>query len=313
MSDFDLLREALLKAARVRASATLEEKLNRWAQPPSQTEIEKCERAERMIREAINENSTLASKNIRVFAKGSYANRTNIPSDSDVDVGVLNESVYFTEYPAGVTQGDAGLVDSEYKFENYFQDVARAIVNKFGTSEVTVTDKCIKVRSNSCRVDADVVPHYVHRRYTDKDNWIEGVAIQTKAKTIYNWPEQDYDNGVAKNSRTNRSYKALVRILKSIRSEMEDENISSARHAKSYLIACLVWNVPDEHFNEDTYETILFNALDYLISMTSNYENVKEWGEVNELKYLFRDSQPWKLQDVNQFLRDAKAYAEGLR
>ncbi|MBS1962323.1 MAG: nucleotidyltransferase [Bdellovibrionales bacterium] len=313
MSDFKTLYPTVDNSLRMRADASLEERLTRWAAPPSQTEIEKCERAERMIRDAIYSDPTLSKKKINVFAKGSYANRTNIPADSDVDIGVLNEDFFFVDYPPGMSGADFGFSTANYTFEEYFKDVARAIVNKFGSAEVTVSDKCIKVRSNSCRVDADVVPHYTHRRYVDRSRFHEGVALKSGTRLIYNWPKQDYENGVAKNERTGRGYKGLVRIFKSIRSEMTDDGIASSTNAKSYLLACLAWNVPDEYFGEDAYEAIFFDSLDYLIGMTASYANVKEWGEVNELKYLFRDAQPWKLEDVHQFLKDMKAYMEKFR
>ena len=60
-----------------------------WGQPPSQTERDKCENAERAVRKAIAESSALANRSISVFTQGSYANRTNVRQDSDVDIYVL--------------------------------------------------------------------------------------------------------------------------------------------------------------------------------------------------------------------------------
>ncbi len=313
MQKFSSIHNLLDKSARVHRDATIEGRLQRWSQPPSKTEIEKCERAERMVKEAIAQDPKLSNMNISVFAKGSYASTTNIPADSDVDIGVLHENKFFNEYPQGSGASDFNFIDSTYSFAEFSADVAKAIENKFGKSEVIVDDKCIKVRSNSCRVDADVVPHFVHRRYISMDQYHEGVAILTNSQRIYNWPQQDYDNGVTKNADTNKAYKGLVRILKSICSEMSNVSYESAEYVKSYLLACLAWNVPNRYFEADSYEEILFDSLDFLINMTSSFENVKEWGEVNELKYLFRDAQSWTLTEVNQFLKDAKVFAEGLR
>lgn len=304
-----LFNNLLEKAARVNASASLEERLQRWSEPPSKTEIEKCERVERMVKEAIAADPKLSKMDIKVFAKGSYANRTNIPSDSDVDVGVLHQGLYFNKYPEGMSDSDFNFSDADYSFKQFSSDVARAIQNKFGASEVIVDDKCIKVRSNSCRVDADVVPHFRHRLFNTNGTYREGVALKTtEGKVIYNWPVQDYDNGVSKNDRTGRGYKGLVRILKSIRSEMEESDIASSKFAKSFLISCLVYNVPDTYFSKDTHSEILSGALDYLIWMTADASRVKEWTEVNDVKYLFHSSQPWNLTNVNAFLIDAKNF-----
>ncbi|MCO5114326.1 MAG: nucleotidyltransferase [Bdellovibrionaceae bacterium] len=297
-----------LLSENLRNSTTKEERLRGWAKPPSQTEIEKCERAERMIRQAIEEDPKLSKMDISVYAKGSYANRTNIPSDSDVDIAVVANYYHFNDYPAGKTASDFGFSNTGYLYTTFKDNVLEAIENKFGKSEVSAGEKCVKVRSNSCRVDADVVPHFVHKRFALDKSSQEGVSIKTAGTTIYNWPKQDYENGVQKNERTGKRYKALVRIIKNTRSKMREEGYTSAKNVASYLIACLVWNVPDYFFDEDSYEKMTADAIDFLIEQTSDLANVKEWGEVNELKYLFRTSQPWKLDEVHQFLRDAKTF-----
>ena len=56
-------------------------------------------------------------------------------------------------------------------------------------------------------------------------------------------------NGFAKNSATRRNFKSVVRILKRLRNEMEDDGIVTAQPIPSYLIECLTWNVPDDKFS----------------------------------------------------------------
>lgn len=312
MEDFPRLSR-LLSQARVRSTiSNLHTKISNWADPPSQTEIEKCERAERMVKEAIRSDHKLSGMSIRVFAKGSYANRTNIPADSDVDVGVVAENHFFNDYSLGKGASDFGFEDSTYTFEQFSSDVANAIINKFGRDEVKVEMKCIKVNSNTGRVQVDVVPHFRHRRFQDNGQEVDGVAIRACGETIYNFPDQDYRNAVNKNDLTNKRYKGFVRALKSLKVVMDDEGYQSAKKMKSYLISCLIWNVPNELFEGDNYGTIMGNVLDHLIHHTSDFNRVRDWGEVNELKYLFRDNQPWKLTDVNLFLRQAKEYLEQL-
>ena len=46
-------------------------KFDRWAQSPSQTEQDKADRAERMIRDAIRSYAPLANRSISVFPQGS--------------------------------------------------------------------------------------------------------------------------------------------------------------------------------------------------------------------------------------------------
>ena len=48
--------------------------------------------------------------------------------------------------------------------------------------------------------------------------------------------------------------------------------------------------------------------LAHLWNETRTDETCKEWGEENELKYLFRPSQPWNRDQVNAFLQAAWDY-----
>lgn len=303
----------LFNESLVRNSLTREERLRAWAKPPSQTEVDKCERVERMIKQAIEEDPKLSKMDISVYAKGSYYNRTNIPSDSDVDVAVVANDSFFNKYPEGKGHSDFGFLKSDYPFAEFKKDVAAAIVNKFGASEVEIGNKCIEVHSNSCRVDADVVPHFVHRRYAEDSTYHEGVAIlKTDGLKVYNWPQQDYDAGVSKNEKTGKRYKALVRILKNIKCKMKEDGYDSADNVPSYLIACLIWNVPDYFFDDESYDKMTTDVVNFLIERTSDLANVKEWGEVNELKYLFRTSQAWKINEVHKFLTDVKKFMADL-
>ena len=54
---------------------------------------------------------------------------------------------------------------------------------------------------------------------------------------------------------------------------------------------------------EDVRESII-----YLYNNTKDDESFKEWGEVSELKYLFRSSQKWTRQQANDFLVAAWNY-----
>lgn len=81
----------------------LEDKLSRWTAPSSDTEQEKQNRTERMIHEAISSHGMFGSCSLRVYAKGSYANNTNVRSDSDVDIAVeCTDVLYWEEARAGV-------------------------------------------------------------------------------------------------------------------------------------------------------------------------------------------------------------------
>jgi hypothetical protein len=292
----------------------LEDKLKKWAEPPSTTEQEKSDHAVSMVKKAIEADSTLAAKDVTPFPKGSFHNRTNIRSESDVDVGVRLNTLFYNVYPAGTTCYDFGFSPATYGLDDFKKDVAKAIVSYFGEKETTVDDKAIQVHSNTVRVDADVVPHAIHRIYNTDKTYIEGVALKTSdGKIIYNYPDQDYDNGVQKNSETGRRYKALVRILKNLKCEMIEKGYESPSKAKSFLLASLAYNIPNYYFEEESYVKMTEDGLEFLKERTSDINNVKSWKEVNGIKELFGSHQGWKFDETHTFICDMLSYLQDLK
>jgi hypothetical protein len=249
-----------------------------------------------------------------VFAQGSYANRTNVREDSDVDICVLCKDTCFTDYTMSDGLSDAvfGHGTAVYPYPAFKNDVEAALKSYFGESAVTRGNKALDVRANTYRIDADVVACCEHLRYMGNPNnhyHLSGTQlIPDDGGTIINWPRQNYDNGVEKNDATGRRFKAVVRILKRLRNEMADAGHAAAEPIPSYLIECLAWNVPNEGFGHDMYKDDVRYALTHLWNQTRSEDSCKEWGEVNELKYLFREGQPWKREDTNLFLQAAWEY-----
>ncbi len=125
---------------------------------------------------------------------------------------------------------------------------------------------------------------------------------------VINWPEQHYENGVRKNNVTDRRFKALTRILKSLCNYMADQNITTAKSMPGFLIECLVWNVPNDKFGHINYGTDVRECLTSLFNNTMRDDQCSEWGEVSELKYLFRLFQKWTREQAHKFISDAWDY-----
>lgn len=280
-----------------------------WKIPPSDTEDQRCQNAEDMIKDALESDPILSGKKIEVFAQGSYKNNTNVRQDSDVDICVRLMDVFFIDLPAGKERSDFGLNPSSYSFDSYKASVYTALMNKFGSTETRGANKVAKIKSNTYRVQADVLACFEHRRYTGKTEWdgtwhyYSGVESWTNDnERIINWPLHHFKNGVEKNNRTGRRFKHVVRILKKLRNEMVDEGESACARIPSFLIECLVWNTPDEILTKyESYVDTVRDVLVYLYSNTKNPDKCDEWGEVNELVYLFRDQKKWTKQDVTDF------------
>jgi len=287
-----------------------------WGQAPSQTQQDKAENAVRAVRGAIGASTVLSAHDVDVFVQGSYRNRTNVRQDSDVDICVCYRDAWFADYSMteGLSREALGHTIASYGYAEFKNDLGAALVNFFGSKSVSRGSKAFDIHANSYRIDADVVPAFEHRRYHGNalSNWYTeptGTEIHPDTgNAIHNWPEQNYSNGVDKNQATGKSFKSTVRVLKNLRNEMAENGLKAADPIPSYLIECLVWNVANESLNNTTYSADVRGALAHLWNNTREDAECKEWGEINELKHLFRSSQPWTRAQVNTFLQAAWDY-----
>jgi hypothetical protein len=300
-------------------SAYWEEKFTLWAQPPSQTETDRIENAVSAVRKALDADDFLASRT-KVYVQGSYRNRVNVRQESDVDIGVLyTGNTFYPDYPDGKTNNDFGNIDGDYNYAVFKNAIETALVNRFGRASVTRSNKAFDVHTNTYRVDADVVPMFIHRRYRDNGSYVcgvqlfsdEGDKIINWPERLYddaNWPDQHYENGIGKNTATSRGYKGVVRILKKLRHELVNEGIAAARPVPGFLVECHTWNVPNSKLMYSTWDESVQAALLHVWSNTKSMDTCGEWREVSELKYIFRGSPSSKLQEAHAFIDAAWSY-----
>ncbi len=280
-----------------------------WAKGPGKTEDERCDNAIRAIRNAIGKSTALKGRWIEVFLQGSYRNRVNVRQNSDVDVGIVCHDVFSYCLPQGTTAEQFGISPATYTYRQFKNEVEGALVDHFGRQAVHRGNKAFDVTANSYRVEADVAPFFEHRRYSVSGGYDEGVELRPdRGGRIINWPEQHYNNGVAKNSLTGRRYKRVVRILKRLCIEMDDQGIAAAKPIPGFLIECLVWNVPNGHFGHLTYTADVRAVLVFLFNNTMRDKECWDWVEVSHLKYLFRGQKPWTRSQAHEFLSAAWDY-----
>ena len=190
-----------------------EQMLKNYSQPLSESEIEKCKNAIRMIRDTLKDNdflddsadinpfiegtysfgSILRNKNnnrkVKLFLQGSFANNTNVRQKSDVDIAIILESTFLPKYRVGTSQIDYNHQDSTDSLYLFKTDIQKILENKFG-NDVERKDKSIKINGNTYRVDADTVPSMRFRDYTNdyntlESNYIEGIVIYPDSGRIY--------------------------------------------------------------------------------------------------------------------------------
>lgn len=285
-----------------------------WAQSPSKTEQERCERVIAAIRTAISRSPKLQARKILVFTQGSFRNRVNVRQDSDVDVGVMLYEYFLSEYPAGKGHADYGNHGVDYTFAQFKNELEEALVAYFGRHAVTRGKKAFDIKASASKVEADVVPVWEFRRYWEYGSYRAGVALipDNSNRRIENYPERlvdywphtplHYENGVSKNTVTQRRFKGMVRILKKLRIELEDAGNAAAETVPGYLAECLVWNAPDWCFEHYTWEDRVQSVLRFLWQNTKDHSLCAEWCEVDAIKYLFHSWQPWTRDQAHAFI-----------
>lgn len=295
-----------------------EQQVSKMASSISQTEDEKCKNAIRMVRDAMKKlNYTDDGKDIRSFVsesysyaldlrqiysdkkitllvQGSYANKTNIPSESDVDVAVILESTFTTTYRKGVLRENYGFIEGTFSAEELKDEVEKALNEHFGYEGITRHDKSIKVSGNTYRVDADVVPAYRYRDYSNDwqnnpENFVGGIEIRPDSGgRIINFPEQHIRMGVLKNASTKYNFKKCVRIAKSLREEMGKHGCTISNQISSFGIESMLWNVDSASYTK--YSSILRYTFDEVLSfLVEDFENFGNYTEANAIKPLFPD------------------------
>ncbi len=283
---------------------SLEDQLSGWTGPSSDTEKEKQDRTERMIREAIDSHEPFNNCSLKVYAKGSYPNNTNVRSDSDVDIAVECTDVLYWE------ESEKGAHTPSKPYEGIWTpaklraELLAAMKVKFPDQVDSTGSTAIQINSSSARVDGDVVPCFSFQ-YDMKSESRAGTKIfKTDGSSIVNYPAQQLENGIAKNKETGYSYKKGARLLKRI------ENVMAAngtfRELPSFFIECLAYNCPNSVFAHSSWTERLRDMLFHIWDPLQGDEpSTERWLEVNDCYFLFHQDQKWSRKDGREFAKAA--------
>lgn len=314
-----------------------ESMLDSYAQPLSTTEDQQCKNSIRMVIDAIKPlgfretrssvepmysdtyayfqelQSEYGTRKIKVFLQGSYANNTNVRTQSDVDIAVVEEDTFQTMYRTGASDSNYGFTTAASRPKTFKDEVEDALKNKFG-NDVERQNKSIKINGNTYRKDADGVPC---RRFKDYRNdfsnnplnFIGGIVIVADSgERIINYPEQHIQNGKEKNVATNHYYKKMVRIMKKMRYLMKDFGINSANNVSSFALESLMWNIPNEKFLEyKAYRKVYM--FDNLVNfLKSNLYSLSSYKEANGIKSLCPTQEA--INNMRDFINDLDKFYE---
>lgn len=261
--------------------------------PVSATEEQERDRTLERIRRALRSAPDVPSS-VAIYVKGSYANGTNVRRDADVDVAVEWRNTFVVDTwgkTAGMTPDQLRYTPaSEPMTPRVFRStVESALVAAFDARDVdTSPDKHIGVAATSTTLEADVVPCFAMHRYDDVGQYVDGHRIYPKSGGyVDNFPQQNFDNGVRKNTLTGRRYKEIVRCSKRLITECFELSLIP-RDYPGYLTECLLYNVPNDRFGHYRRFDDITAALSYLQWGLASRDVYESWTEPSQLVMLFR-------------------------
>jgi hypothetical protein len=289
--------------------AISEAQLDSWSKQGSVTQSQATYATVRTCLEA--SDAPYATRSTSIFLQGSYGNDTNIYADSDVDVVIVTDSVFYhsdddltpDEQTAirAVLKGGGG-----YTYNQFKADVLAQLNKKFGGA-VKPGKKAIFVKGEGSRRDADVLPAVEFRRYTrfktytDSD-YYAGITFWTSdGVQIINYPKQHSANATTKHQATNGYFKPTVRIFKNMRNAMIAKGYLAEGIAPSYFLEGMLYNVPNNQFG-GRYADTCANALNWLHKC-----NRDTLLCANERYYLLRTNSQvcWNPEDFETYLAAA--------
>lgn len=268
------------------------------AQPPSNSEETRTSLTEKQIRAALQDYAPLQGRPYVVYAKGSYANNTNVRLNYDVDIAVEYTGYYYYDLCFDLEGSDRSAVgivksDDPYTPDQFKKDILGALHKAFGTSAVAEGKIAYRIRENKTTLPADVVPCWEYRRYDGIRNGSPIVHIGSRVFPSTgghknNYPKIQQANGVTKNLATSRRYKRSVRALKKLQTRLVDKGILKTE-LPSYFTESLVYNVTNDAFSHANYLQDMRAVLRQIFNETLPLPQQSKWTHVHQLMYLFYD------------------------
>jgi hypothetical protein len=245
-------------------------------------------------------------RSFKVFLQGSYKNDTNVYGDSDVDIVICTDAVYYSDTsnlaPDDKHRFNINFSPAQYTLADFKNEVVGWLTNKYPKA-VTLGNKAVHIQGSAGRRDADVVVAAELRRYytfpaQGIPTYETGICFFTSDNTrIDNFPMQHSDCCTSKNQSTNW-FKRTVRTYKNLRNRMITDGDIGSGLAPSYFLEGLLYNVPFAQFGG---------------SCTQNFEHTLNWLVAtdrsqfvcaNGLYYLFHPTSPvtWRAENCTAFL-----------
>ncbi len=228
------------------------------------------------------------------FLQGSYNNATNLQRDSDVDLVVqlrVRVRPRMVALSGSQLEQDQSHIVAYKKWQSFRDQTLNALRVTYGTEAVTSGHKSLKIARGIIPASADVV---VTLQYED------GLAffLSGEHRWVVSYPQLHCERGVSKEESTNKRYKRVIRMFKSARNYLIENNMIEEDTAPSYFIECLLYNVPDELFRPKLAQSYK-GIMDYL--PTTNFE---QFQCQNGKRELFGSSADlWSVKKARKYIR----------
>jgi hypothetical protein len=272
-----------------------------WIKGSSDAERAHQVRAVAEVEGAIVGHPQFQSASVRVYARGSYRNKTCIPLDSDIDILVEDRAVVCSDEAPHIAGPRAFPSAAGNPYPLYWREsIIQALIAAFGEGRVdTAGDVAIVVRPGEPGSPSiDVVPSFSYRSLTEGDQ-LWGIAALTKdSRYIVNYPQQQLINGRQKNSRSGGRYKKYARAIKAAENLLSSSGQMPA--VSSYLLECLIWNAPIDVLRSGSLREGFTATLCWLWEHLSNTSQYLDWLEPDGIKSLFHPNQRWNVESARQ-------------
>jgi predicted nucleotidyltransferase len=194
------------------------------------------------------EGAVLDGMRYEIYPQGSYAAKTNIAGDSDVDMVIALQSPFYAassdlDPPQRAEFYKRHEEDSEVAWQSFREVVVRLLESRF---RVVSKGKCVQLHAEILTLDADVLVALDYRHYKKffdyaNQEFDAGVQFFAGDRDIVNHPRQHIANGNLKDWATLGMFKPVVRIMKNARNAIlkaDSPSIESST-APSYYVDAL--------------------------------------------------------------------------
>jgi hypothetical protein len=199
--------------------------------------------AEGVLREALYRSPLLDARPYEIFGQGSRVNNTYLEQGSDIDLVLMLKTPFES---------------NGYGWEEFRDDVLAALGESY---TVRMGRRCLNV-DDPDSLFGEMVDILVATEYAGAE---QGVFFRDReGRPIVNFPKQHRRNGDAKDLRTGGRFKEVVRTAKRAKRRAERERMIADGAAPSYLLECLLYNVPDHVYRTSSVEEAYHGALRWL-------------------------------------------------